>query len=47
VISCDPATIVDFIPLRKSLAVPAGAEVVHRLKLKQGIRVQAVDPSGL
>ena len=27
----------------KSLAVPASSEVVHRLKLKQGLSVQAVD----
>jgi hypothetical protein len=31
----------------KSLAVPASFEVVHRLKLKQGISVQAVDLGGL
>ena len=35
------------LPPRKSLAVPASAEVVNRLRLKQGVRVQAVDLSGL
>jgi hypothetical protein len=35
------------LPPRKSLTVPATADVVNRLRLKQGIRVQAVDLSGL
>jgi hypothetical protein len=35
------------LPPRKSLAVPASSEVVHRLKLKQGISVQAVHLGGL
>jgi hypothetical protein len=35
------------LPPRKSLAVPASSEAVHRLKLKQGISVRAVDLSGL
>jgi hypothetical protein len=34
------------LPPKKSLAVPASSEVVRRLKLKQGISVQAVDLSG-
>jgi hypothetical protein len=35
------------LPPRKSLAVPASSEVVRRLKLKQGISVQAISLSGL
>jgi hypothetical protein len=35
------------LPPKKSLAVPASSEVVHRLKLKQGISVQAVHLGGL
>ena len=35
------------LPPKKSLAVPASSDVVHRLKLKEGIRVQAVHLSGL
>jgi hypothetical protein len=35
------------LPPRKSLAVPARSEAVNRLKLKEGIRVQAIDLSGL
>ena len=35
------------LPPLKSLTVPATAEVVARLKLKEGSRVVAVDLSGL
>jgi hypothetical protein len=35
------------LPPKKSLAVPASSEVVSRLKLKQGISVQAVHLGGL
>ena len=35
------------IPPRKSMTVPASEEVVRSLGLKQGIRVMAIDLSGL
>ncbi len=34
------------LPPKKHLAVPVSSEVVRRLKLKQGVSVQAVDLSG-